>query len=116
MISLRTRISVSPSNQVPTVADRMLPALRCLVLLSACATAGCASSAPTQPAFCPPSIALGLDRDGRPTQEWIDAIRDRVDASELMAIAQTAKPLSADENEWRTQIESEALVWCTTMP
>jgi hypothetical protein len=88
----------------------------CLVLLSACALAGCATSAPSEVGFCPPSIVPGLDGDGRPTQQWIDAIRDRVDASELTTIAQTAKPLSAEEDEWRTQIESEARVWCASIP
>ena len=91
-------------------------ALGCLALLGACALAGCATSAELRTPVCPPPITLGLDADGRPTPEWIDAIRDRVDASELTAVAQTAKPLSADESGWRALIESEAGAWCASIP
>jgi hypothetical protein len=77
---------------------------------------GCATSARSPAGFCPPSIVPGLDGNGRPTREWIDAIRDRVDASELAAIMQTARPLSVDESAWRMQFESEAAVWCASIP
>lgn len=78
---------------------------------------GCSTPSGRQPAaVCPPHVTLGLTDTGRPTAEWIDAIRDRVGASDLATIEQTARPLSADETAWRTLIASEAGAWCEAIP
>jgi hypothetical protein len=57
-----------------------------------------------------------MDATGRPTRDWLDAIHDRVSADDLTAIAQTPKPLSADEASWRDDISATAVAWCETIP
>jgi hypothetical protein len=104
----------SQLSRLRSRAARM-PEVRIAGLLAACALIGCATPAPST-SRCPPYVTVGLDPDGRPTSDWIDAIRDRVDANELTTIAQTARPLSADEAAWRDLIAAESGAWCASIP
>jgi len=61
-------------------------------------------------------VILAVDAAGRPTAPWLDAIRDRVSASELAAIAATPKPLSPDERAWADLIGEAAPAWRAAIP
>jgi hypothetical protein len=54
---------------------------------------------------------LAIEPTGRPARAWLDAIRDRVSAEELAQIAVTARPLTADEEDWARIIERVAPAW-----
>lgn len=56
-------------------------------------------------------IVLAVDGAGRPTRPWLDAIRDRVSAEEMAAVAASAKPLSTDELRWVELIRQITPVW-----
>lgn len=84
-------------------------------LLGAAALTACTSVA--APKLAPAvRIVMGLQPDGRPTQAWLDAIRDRVDADDLATIAETPKPLSEPEAAWRDLITAEAEEWGASIP
>lgn len=56
-------------------------------------------------------VVLAIDSTGKPTGQWLDAIRDRVSADELAHIASTARPLTPDEQGWADLIARIAPVW-----
>ena len=84
--------------------------------VAACVLLSCATPGGPARDTCSPRIVVALDAEGRPTPEWLDAIRDRVDGDELAAIAQTPKPLSTDEAAWRDLIGEGARGWCASIP
>jgi len=82
--------------------------------LGAALLAGCAGLPPGPPQRqAAPSVRVivALEADGRPAPLWLAAIRDRVDASQGAAIAETPKPLSAEEAGWRDLIIAAAPAW-----
>jgi hypothetical protein len=56
-------------------------------------------------------VVIAIDRTGRPTRPWLDAIRDRVSPDELADIATAARPLTQDEQPWADMIGRIAPVW-----
>ncbi|HEX3458331.1 MAG TPA: hypothetical protein VHR97_10295 [Candidatus Baltobacteraceae bacterium] len=56
-------------------------------------------------------VVLAIEPTGRPARAWLDAIRDRVSANELAQLAATARPLTADEQDWADMIGRVAPVW-----
>jgi len=52
-----------------------------------------ARSAPAGPAGRKVSVSLAIDRQGRPTPQWLGLIRDRIDADELAGVRLNARAL-----------------------
>lgn len=90
--------------------------MKAAALLVMFALISCATPVAQRAPSCPPRFVVAIDATGRPTPDWIDAIRDRVSADELAAIARTPKPLSADEAAWRDLIGQTAIAWCASIP
>lgn len=64
------------------------------------------------PCTVTPQVMLAMNASGQPAGRWIEAIRDRLDSTELAAVVATARPLSAGEARWLELIRDQAPHWC----
>jgi hypothetical protein len=57
------------------------------------------------------SVTVAIDRNGRPTPQWIGLIKDRIDANELAGVRMNPRALSGDDNQWIALIRQGAPEW-----
>jgi hypothetical protein len=57
------------------------------------------------------SVTVAIDRHGRPTPQWIDLIKDRIDANELAGVRMSPRALSGDDTQWVALIRQGAPEW-----
>ena len=54
------------------------------------------------------TVTVAIDRQGRATPQWIDLIRNRIDANELAGVRMSPRALSGDDNQWIATIKTAA--------
>ena len=59
-----------------------------------------------------PLVEAGIDAEGRPTAQWLDAIRDRVDPQDLRRIGDSKAPFTEAERGWARLVERESATIC----
>lgn len=57
------------------------------------------------------TVTVAIDRQGRATPQWIDLIRDRIDANELAGVRMSPRALSGDDTQWIATIKTGAPDW-----
>lgn len=80
--------------------------------------AGACTRAPDRPEEqSPPASApvlmvqSGVEKDGRPTEAWIDAVRDRHDAAMVARLAEEENTLAPEERLWADVIARKRATW-----
>ena len=92
---------------VLTVSRRVLIAS----LIATPAFAGRAAHTPAHASSRRISVTVAIDRHGRPTPQWIDLIRDRIDANELAGVRINPRALSGGDSQWIAAIRTAAPAW-----